>query len=170
MSNDATKKPGSSPLAPLVAQMQGRTEALYLRSKALEQQVRHLEATHPVICMRPAAGGLVSRLAWRVIPALRRRREVQTIRDCGLFDGAWYLAQYADVREAGGDPAGHYLRFGATELRDPGPWFSTAHYLHLYPDIAQVGINPLLHYLHAGWREGRAIRPGMATGPGEGTV
>ncbi len=72
-----------------------------------------------------------------------------------IFDAAWYTATYADVAEAGVDPALHYLRDGAAELRDPGPYFSTAYYLTSYPDVAAEKLNPLLHYLADGAAEGR---------------
>jgi hypothetical protein len=83
------------------------------------------------------------------------------LRDCGLFDAAWYLAQNPDVAAAGADPALHFLLHGAADGRDPGPGFSTAHYLALYPDVKAAGINPLVHYLVAGWEERRSIHPLM---------
>jgi chromosome segregation ATPase len=82
------------------------------------------------------------------------------IRATALFDAAWYLAEYADVAEAGTDPAEHYLSHGADELRDPGPAFSTAGYRQRYPDVAEADMNPLLHYLAFGHAEGRDIGPG----------
>jgi hypothetical protein len=47
------------------------------------------------------------------------------ITQSGLFDSKWYLARYPDVREAGVDPAVHYLRHGAAEGRQPSPHFGT---------------------------------------------
>lgn len=73
------------------------------------------------------------------------------------FDRAWYLTTYPDVAAAGLDPAAHYLRFGAFENRDPGPWFSTERYLRANPDVAAAGANALLHYVSHGESEGRPI-------------
>ena len=50
------------------------------------------------------------------------------IRESGLFDEAWYLAQNPDVAASGEDPIVHYLRRGAQESRDPSPLFDTAYY------------------------------------------
>lgn len=146
------------------ADVQTRIETLYLRRLSLEQEVRQLRATHPVICQVPPAPSILMRLLMRLVPRLRRRRERALVAGSGLFDAAWYLDSYPDVAQAGVDPLRHFLASGAAERRDPGPYFDTAHYLARYPDIAAGGMNPLVHYLRAGWREGRAIRPGMAEG------
>ena len=148
----------------LMRDMQGKTEALFLQSKTLEQEVKRLEGLHPLICVVPPTPGAFSRFVMRVIPPLRRRHNLKILRGSGLFDGAWYLARNKDVARAGIDPALHYLRIGGREGRDPGPHFRAGHYLAMYPDIKAGGLNPLLHYLKSGWREGRAIRPGMIHG------
>lgn len=79
------------------------------------------------------------------------------MRESGLFDDEWYLRHYPDVAAEGVDPAHHYLHHGASELRDPGPNFSTRHYVSMYPDVRNDSINPLLHYLYYGWNEERII-------------
>lgn len=84
--------------------------------------------------------------------------DVETIQQSELFDHAWYLRRYPDVRKKGMDPLKHYLRYGATEGRDPGPGFSTRDYLRRYPDVATSGVNPLLHYVRYGIGEGRHAR------------
>jgi hypothetical protein len=84
--------------------------------------------------------------------------DVETIQQSELFDHAWYLRRYPDVCKKGMDPLKHYLRYGATEGRDPGPGFSTRDYLRRYPDVATSGINPLLHYVRYGIGEGRLAR------------
>lgn len=109
--------------------------------------------------------------AWRVLNrvqsvsgrlGLMRGRQSLLTHDAGLlrqsevFDGAWYLAQYPDVANAGMDPVDHFLRFGAAELRNPSPGFDTAGYLKRYPDVAEAGLNPLLHYITHGKSEGRS--------------
>ena len=73
----------------------------------------------------------------------------------GLFDAAWYLEAYADVRESGVDPLRHYLESGWREGRDPGPNFSSAAYLKGNSDVAALGVNPLLHFVEYGHAEGR---------------
>lgn len=72
-----------------------------------------------------------------------------------MFDQAWYLKQYPDVDHAGIDPASHYLRYGGSEGRDPGPLFDSRWYLETYPDVKPAGINPLVHFLRFGRLEGR---------------
>lgn len=148
----------------LVRDMQSKTEALFLQSKTLQQEVKRLEALHPLICVLPPAPGRLKRILMRVIPFWRKQHNLKILRGSGLFDANWYLARNKDVARAGVDPAVHYLRIGGREGRDPGPYFSAGHYLAMYPDIGAGGLNPLLHYLKSGWHEGRAIRPGMPHG------
>lgn len=81
------------------------------------------------------------------------------IRNAALFDASYYLAHNPDVREAGLDPAHHYLLFGGMEGRDPGPGFWSAAYLTAYPDVAAADVNPLLHFIQFGEQEGRDPRP-----------
>ncbi|GAA6194439.1 hypothetical protein DS909_08520 [Phaeobacter gallaeciensis] len=142
-----------------LAELQSKVETLYLSQQTLERQVQALKATHPVVCRRPVQPVFPMRILLRFHKGLRERYQVAVLRDCGLLDSVWYLRNYPDVRKAGTDPVLHFLRFGAAERRDPGPYFDTTHYLHLYPDIMQSGLNPLWHYLTSGWREKRSIRP-----------
>lgn len=79
-----------------------------------------------------------------------------------LFDGDYYLTRNLDVREAGMNPAEHYLLYGWRELRNPSEVFSTSQYLSVNPDVAHADINPLLHYLQYGWREGRRLLESVA--------
>jgi len=74
-------------------------------------------------------------------PALR-------IRSARLFDPAFYLGRYPDVRRARMDPLRHYLRYGAAEGRKPHPLFQPEYYLSRCPDAR--GANPLLHCLDTG--------------------
>ncbi len=108
----------------------------------------------------------LARLLWwmvsfQLIGRLRARHRLLETRDMiaqsSLFDGAWYLSQYAGIAEAGCDPALHYALFGATERRNPGPQFDAEAYLLRYPDVAEAGVNPLIHYLEHGASEGRVI-------------
>jgi glycosyltransferase involved in cell wall biosynthesis len=84
---------------------------------------------------------------------------VRQIRDSSLFDAEYYLANNPDVRNAGPDPAKHYLIHGWKEGRDPSAAFSTPQYLFDNPDVARARVNPLVHYLRYGRLEGRPIGP-----------
>jgi glycosyltransferase involved in cell wall biosynthesis len=88
----------------------------------------------------------------------RRRQDIALIKSSPLFDEAWYLARYPDVRGARSDAAWHYLIHGAEEGRDPGPEFDSDWYLAQNPDVRVAGLNPLLHYLRYGAAEKRAPR------------
>jgi GT2 family glycosyltransferase len=88
---------------------------------------------------------------------LRSNRKVVTT--SGLLDRDWYLENYPDIAAAGVDPARHYLRYGASEGRNPGPLFDTSWYLQQYPDVRVAGVNPLIHYLRYGALEGRDPNP-----------
>lgn len=68
----------------------------------------------------------------------------------GLFDPAWYLEKYPDVRAAGLDALDHYLGHGGEELRWPGPRFDPRWYRQTSEEARAPGCNPLLHYLTVG--------------------
>jgi GT2 family glycosyltransferase len=87
-----------------------------------------------------------------------RRADIETVKASPLFDAAWYLRHYPDVRKSGMDPAVHYVMFGARENRAPGPRFDGGWYRQTYPDVAASGMNPLVHYIRFGEREGRSTR------------
>ncbi len=84
------------------------------------------------------------------------KAQIAMVKASGLFDEAWYLAQYPDVRKKKVDPVEHYLRFGAAEGRNPSPAFKTQDYLNINRDVAESGMNPLIHYIQFGREEGRA--------------
>ena len=78
---------------------------------------------------------------------------VDVVARSGLFDSDWYLEQYPEVRASGVDAAGalrHFIDCGASEGRDPNPFFSTKFYDELNPDVAETGLNPVVHYLQIG--------------------
>jgi hypothetical protein len=85
----------------------------------------------------------------------RRKRSIALLGKCELFDRAWYIQSYPDVRDSGVDPIRHYFDSGWREGRDPGPDFCTMAYLKANSDVAASGINPLLHYVEHGKFEGR---------------
>ncbi|MFC3612446.1 glycosyltransferase family 2 protein [Lutimaribacter marinistellae] len=86
-------------------------------------------------------------------------QDLEFLRQSSLFEPEWYCRTYPDVREAGIDPALHFLRYGWVLGRDPGPEFDVKFYTERYPDIAGSGVNPLLHYLWQGQAEGRLPTP-----------
>lgn len=104
-------------------------------------------------------------------PGSRREADLaQLIVESGLFDPAWYLASNEDVRTGGLDPAIHFLRFGASQGRNPSPLFCMAAYEKRYPDVAAANLNPLVHYLECGISENRRSFPvpGAAPDGGDG--
>ena len=95
------------------------------------------------------------------------------IRESDWFDACWYEAQ-GEVK--GIDAAEHYLRYGASQGRDPSAAFDTLGYLLANPDVVASGMNPLMHFLLYGEREGRSPRPlagfgsEHVTAAGEGVI
>lgn len=87
------------------------------------------------------------------------RKFLRLIKNSALFDEDWYLSKYPDVAQAGINPIRHYLLFGGSEGRDPGPNFNCTWYLEMNSDVKTAGINPLVHYLLYGQNEGRKPQP-----------
>ncbi|MEM6381401.1 MAG: hypothetical protein AAF739_01910 [Pseudomonadota bacterium] len=83
---------------------------------------------------------------------LRQLWEIRAIRP--HFDETFYLRRYGDVAEAGADPVIHYVRYGASEGRNPTPHFHTRYYQRQYEDRLRGGTNPFFHYVTAGKKEG----------------
>jgi hypothetical protein len=133
--------------------------------RALAQANRRLEQANLVIAHvaeRYAAQTSSANGGWfpRLRNSARRRTALKTVSSSAFFDAAYYLAANPDVRASGCDPAVHYLKKGAREGRDPGPFFCTTAYLARNPDVADAGVNPLVHYEIYGRKEGRsAIAP-----------
>lgn len=68
--------------------------------------------------------------------------QIKQIAASPFFNADWYLHRYPDVAASGMNAAKHYLLYGAQDLRDPGPLFSTSGYSAQH----EVGkLNPLLH-------------------------
>lgn len=90
--------------------------------------------------------------------ALRKlAKDYRAVASSALFDARWYLDAYPDVAASGVDPAYHFLLFGASEGRFPGPDFNPSRYLAANPDVQEAGVNPLLHFLHHGVFERRPL-------------
>jgi hypothetical protein len=94
----------------------------------------------------PPPAPKTSRLPW----ALRRAEEQK--RRQGLFDPAFYLGKYPDVRAAGLDPLQHYITHGAAEGRKPHRLFDPAFYWRQRPPARASGADPLLDFLEGGAR------------------
>ena len=84
---------------------------------------------------------------------------VQLLASSGLFDAAWYLERYPDVKASGIDPLLHYVQFGSGEGRWPNRYFDGEWYLRTYPDVGAAGLDPFVHYLRYGDVEGRRPHP-----------
>ncbi|MFN4172197.1 MAG: hypothetical protein ACK4GW_10630 [Pseudorhodobacter sp.] len=61
-----------------------------------------------------------------------------------LFDAAWYLSAHPDLQGSRMDPAGHFLRHGLFEGRNPGPRFCTLDWFTAHPEALDNRRNPLL--------------------------
>lgn len=79
--------------------------------------------------------------------------EADTIFESDLFDEAWYLDEYQDVKETGHDAFVHFVLHGRFEGRSPGPNFDANWYLKNNNDVLD---DPLLHFLNSGLYEGRS--------------
>jgi len=73
--------------------------------------------------------------------------EIAIVKASGLFDEAWYLDQYPDVRKLRMDPVLHYLWIGRLLKRNPSPRFDASTYLEYNSDVAGTGVNPLIHFI-----------------------
>lgn len=140
-------------------EMQQQLERAYLSHKKAELELARAAFQRPHTTRKVAESGLVPHL--RRLASSPEARIRRLLRDSSLFDAEWYIERYPDIAQSGIDPVAHYLQFGAKELRDPGPYFSTRHYLAMYPDVRSAGVNPLYHYLASGWDEKRLIRPSL---------
>jgi hypothetical protein len=76
-----------------------------------------------------------------------------------LFDTAFYLETYPDVKQAGVNPIAHYLESGWKEDRNPSPMFNTRAYLEANPDVREAGVCPLVEYVTSGIIKNRPLRP-----------
>jgi lipopolysaccharide biosynthesis protein len=81
------------------------------------------------------------------------------IKNSGLFDSAWYLAQFSTTAKSRLDPILDYVRRGARDGRNPSPLFDTEWYLSQYPEVQETGLNPLVHYLLQGAAAGYEPSP-----------
>lgn len=125
----------------------------------LQQLTDRLQAGFVYRLSRQLSGAITAVTGLQSAERRTESRRAQTVRASSLFDAQWYLRRYPDVARAQLDPALHYVRYGAEELRDPGPGFSTAAYLERYPDVSTKNVNALVHYENHGRAEKRKIEP-----------
>ena len=76
------------------------------------------------------------------------------VRQSGLFDAEWYRSRNPDVAASGLDPLRHYVEFGASEGRAPGPGFDPDWYVRSYPETLAGGHDPLAHFIRYGAKAG----------------
>ncbi len=77
-----------------------------------------------------------------------------------LFDKAYYLRHYPEVKAWRFGARLHYLVCGCKEQRQPNERFDPAYYNHRYPDVPPSNYSPLLHYILFGAKEGRQTSEG----------
>lgn len=88
--------------------------------------------------------------------SLGERRQVETRRAIllsGLFDRAFYLNQYKDIRNADVEPLQHYVAHGDREGRRPNAWFDPAYYRRRYMLRAGRTGNALHDYIEFGEKQ-----------------
>ena len=81
-----------------------------------------------------------------------------TIASSGLFKKTWYYENYPDIKANKINPIIHFLRYGASELRNPSAEFNTHYYLKRNKDVYYSAMNPLVHYIRFGKKEGRKAK------------
>lgn len=142
--------------------MKARASSAEYAGQLLQKELEELRASISWKAAKPV------RVIGRIIKKKKPTNDKLT-QDIGLlltseyFDVEWYLRTYTDVAESQMNPAEHYLLYGATEGRLPGPLFDGNWYLQQYPDVAESNTNPLLHFVMFGQQEGRISSPKMLT-------
>lgn len=72
-------------------------------------------------------------------------QNIQIIHDSGLFDEAFYVAEYPDL--AGCDSlVEHYLLYGSFEGRAASEKFDSRRYFSKHPEVFDMKMNPLIHF------------------------
>jgi hypothetical protein len=172
MPNPEDRAPGSDDPSLNVTLLQheldeARLENVRLRQSLLEppySQLRSVIRRYPHVsntaikALNVATGTGRINFHRRAFSRLQFPRDLREMEGSGLFDAAWYVANYPDVAQSGMDPLRHYALIGAAAAWDPGPRFSTEFYLEHNPDVSR-GTNALLHYLRHGKARGSKIAP-----------
>lgn len=139
----------------LKGEISGKNKKLQILSK----KIRVLREKDDSIPDRPKESGSERSKITRILRHLFAKTDYdkiyKVIKKSDLFSSDWYLTKYTDVSETGIDPIEHYIKYGASELRDPSENFSTSKYLQFNKDVKESGINPLYHYEIFGKKEDR---------------
>ena len=135
-------------------------------SGLVQEQVRQIAGG------RAAVQATRAKASWKVASLLRALerlldRTMKTdlqkhrflVETSNYFDSDWYADAYPDVGKSNLKPIIHFMKFGAKELRDPGPHFSSKLYLEENTDLQSKKVIPIIHYLNYGMNEGRIARP-----------
>jgi len=86
----------------------------------------------------------------------KNNKEVQLIKESGLFDFEYYCNNGVDFKSI--DLAiQDYLSRDNAEKLNPSEAFNVSFYLEEHGDVKKNGIDPLLHYINHGKAEGRII-------------
>lgn len=83
-------------------------------------------------------------------------KSYKSIKKNNLFDIAYYLKNYPEVRSWGIDPVLHYFYYGFKENKKPSKAFDGYEYLKDNPDVKKANLNPLVHYSLYGIKEDRS--------------
>ncbi|RWE32187.1 MAG: glycosyltransferase family 1 protein [Mesorhizobium sp.] len=86
------------------------------------------------------------------------RKHIGIIRQSGIFDEGYYLAQLGE-RGPSGDLVAHYVSIGEKLGFRPSKKFDPRFYGARYPDVASSGRNLFSHFVTHGAQEGRLGRP-----------
>ena len=139
----------------LAQRFQARVDGLQAHNARLRQARARLAAElHSIERSRTWRWSLGLKRALGLAPRQKQDAErlahaVNALRASGLFDEAWYQAQYPDVARSGLSPIEHYLRFGLSEWRAPGPAYDHEAYLADHPQLLRNAENPVLHWLRS---------------------
>lgn len=73
-------------------------------------------------------------------------RQALRIAELGLFDQAWYLSTYPDIKAAGFEPLAHYVNLGDAEGRRPNAYFDPDFYRSQFDRRSLKSVCALYHY------------------------
>ena len=75
------------------------------------------------------------------------KRQIEMIRQSGLFDEDWYFEMYPEAKEKGLPAIEHYVLYGWKEDKDPNENFDGKAYLKEIPELKTKNWSPLFHYI-----------------------
>lgn len=74
-------------------------------------------------------------------------KDIEIIKESGLFDPVWYLRKYQDACNSNIKPVEHYVLYGWRKGYNPSTNFNTVNYLKVFPESSQYGHCPFTHYI-----------------------